>query len=426
MAQEQRTIIKKIVKKGHVHHGGAWKLAYADFVTAMMAFFLLMWLIGTTDEETKRGISEYFQDPYEASKIDKGKVPTLDEIAPTEMDKQSEHYDSMQLELLKQKIQDMINTNAKLSEFKEQIKLEITPEGLRIQLIDDNNTPMFKLASSETEPQIRLILRALAPVINNLPNKISINGHTDAKPFPVNKKRYSNWELSSDRANAARYELTQGGLTEDKVLRVTGLSDSIPYNPGDANDPMNRRISILVMNKKTEQHVIQEVGTKQATDITNTAPPLTKTAPDKPLDTGTQQLPEKPLKTDSKPQPDKPLDTGTQQLPEKPLKTDSKPQPDKPLDTGTQQLPEKPLKTDSKPQPDKPLDIGTQQLPEKPLKTDSKPQPDKPLDTGTKQQPKKPLKTDSKPQPEKPLDTGTQQPPEKPLKTDSKPQPDKP
>ena len=406
MAKEQTVIIKKIVRKRHAHHGGAWKLAYADFVTAMMAFFLLMWLIGSTDEATKIGISEYFQDPYQASKVDKGKVPTLDEIAPTEMDKQSENDDSKQLELLKQKIKDMINTNAKLSEFKEQIKLEITPEGLRIQIIDNKNTPMFKLASSETEPQIRLILRALAPIINNLPNKISINGHTDAKPFPVNKKRYSNWELSSDRANAARYELNQGGLTEDKVLRVTGLSDSIPYNPGDAQDPMNRRISILVMNKKTEEHVIQEVGTKQATDITNTAPPLTKTAPDKPLDTGTQQLPEKPLKTDSKPQPDKPLDTGTQQQPEKPLKTDSKPQPDKPLDTGTQQPPEKPLKTDIKPQPEKPLDTGTKQLPEKPLKTDIKSQPEKPLDTGTKQLPEKPLTTDTKPQSEKPQGAG--------------------
>lgn len=311
MAQEQRTIIKKIVRKRHAHHGGAWKLAYADFVTAMMAFFLLMWLIGSTDQATKIGISEYFQDPYQASKVDKGKIPTLNEIAPTEIDKQSENDDSKQLEQLKQKIQNMINTNAKLSEFKEQIKLEITPEGLRIQIIDNKNMPMFKLASSETEPQIRLILRALAPIINNLPNKISINGHTDAKPFPVNKKRYSNWELSSDRANAARYELNQGGLTEDKVLRVTGLSDSIPYNPGDANDPMNRRISILVMNKKTEEHVIQEVGTKQATDVNNTAPPLTTTAPDKPLDTETQQQPEKPLTTDSKPQLDKPLDTGT-------------------------------------------------------------------------------------------------------------------
>lgn len=273
MANEP-VIIKKIIKnKGHGHHGGAWKLAYADFVTAMMAFFLLMWLLGSTNEETRRGISEYFQDPYEASLIDKGLIPTLDEIAPTEIDRQAEKNDQLQLEMLKEKIQDMIDENSKLSEVKDQIKLETTPEGLRVQIIDNQNMPMFKLASSETEPQIRLILRALAPVINKLPNKITINGHTDARPFPTNRKGYSNWELSSDRANAARYELNQGGLAEEKVLRVTGLSDSIPYNPANPDDPMNRRISIIVMNKKTEQHIVQEVGNKSAVTVNNTAPP---------------------------------------------------------------------------------------------------------------------------------------------------------
>jgi chemotaxis protein MotB len=293
MANEP-VIIKKIIKKGHGgHHGGAWKLAYADFVTAMMAFFLLMWLLGSTNEKTRKGIAEYFQDPYKASLIDKGKIPTLEEIAPTEIDRQAEKHDLMQLEMLKEKIQKMIDANTKLSEVKEQIKLETTPEGLRIQIIDNKNMPMFKLASSETEPQIRLILRALAPVINKLPNKITINGHTDARPFPVNRKGYSNWELSSDRANAARYELNQGGLAEEKILRVTGLSDSIPYNPGDPQDPMNRRMSIIVMNKKTEQHVFQEVGTKPATAVNNTVPPLTKTPPDKPLNSEITPLPDK-------------------------------------------------------------------------------------------------------------------------------------
>ena len=282
MANEP-VIIKKVIKKGgHAHHGGAWKLAYADFVTAMMAFFLLMWLLGSTDEKTRKGISEYFQDPYEASRIDKGLIATLDEIAPTEMDQQSEKIDEMQLEQLKEKIKKMIEANPKLAEVKDQIKLETTPEGLRIQIIDNKNMPMFKSASSETEPQIQLILRALAPVINKLPNKISINGHTDSRPFPLNKKGYSNWELSSDRANAARQELNNGGLAEEKILRVTGLSASIPYNPGDLQDPMNRRISIIVMNKKTEQHVLQEAGNKPAATDNNTAPPLAHTPSDQP------------------------------------------------------------------------------------------------------------------------------------------------
>lgn len=281
---EQPVVIKKIIKKkGHGHHGGAWKLAYADFVTAMMAFFLLMWLLGSTTEETKKGISEYFQDPYEASKINKGKVPTLEETAPTEMDKQSDQEDQQHLEMLKKKIEAMIDANSKLSEFKEQIKLETTPEGLRVQIIDNKNMPMFKSASSETEPQIRLILRALAPVINKLPNKITINGHTDSKSFPAVRKEYTNWELSSERANAARYELNQGGLGEEKIIRVAGVSDSMPYNPKDPHDPMNRRISIIVINKKTEQHILQEAGSKASTvPASNAAPPSTQIPSSKP------------------------------------------------------------------------------------------------------------------------------------------------
>ena len=155
MANEP-VIIKKIIKKGHAHHGGAWKLAYADFVTAMMAFFLLMWLLGSTNEKTRKGIAEYFQDPYKASMIDKGQIPTLDEIKPTEMDlqaeKASEKNDQKQLEMLKQKIQDIIDANPKLSEFKEQIKLETTEEGLRIQIIDNKNRPMYKLATGAVKP----------------------------------------------------------------------------------------------------------------------------------------------------------------------------------------------------------------------------------------------------------------------------------
>jgi chemotaxis protein MotB len=120
---------------------------------------------------------------------------------------------------------------------------------------------MFKLASAEAEPQIKSILKALAPVINELPNKISLNGHTDAHPFPANVHKYSNWELSSDRANAARYELTQGGLAEDKVLRIVGLASSVPYSPTTGPlDQINRRISIIVMNKKTELEILQSVG----------------------------------------------------------------------------------------------------------------------------------------------------------------------
>ncbi|MEQ1529408.1 MAG: flagellar motor protein MotB [Methylococcales bacterium] len=290
MAEQQPIIVKKIKKGGHGHHGGAWKLAYADFVTAMMAFFLLMWLLGTTDAATRKGISEYFQDPYQAS-LEGGKDigartslmeaggsdlisqdqgqdqngATMDsQPTPEEIEKQAEQMDLQKLEVLKEKIEKMIEENDKLSEFKDQIKLETTQEGLRVQIIDNKNQPMFKLASAETEPTVQVILRQLAPVINELPNKISVNGHTDARPFPANQTGYTNWELSSDRANAARQELVKGGLGEDKILRVTGLSSSIPYNSDDLMDPMNRRISIIVMNKKTENQILEQAGAEVA------------------------------------------------------------------------------------------------------------------------------------------------------------------
>jgi chemotaxis protein MotB len=289
--QQQPIVIKKISKKGHGHHGGAWKLAYADFVTAMMAFFLLMWLLGSTDETTRQGIASFFADPYKVSmqggnaaaertamidgggsdlsSTDYGQVhkgdaedeekSKLDE----EIEKQAEAIEKAKLESLKEKIQDKLDQTPEVNEFKDQIKLEITSEGLRILIVDDQNRPMFKLASAQTERHVRVILRALAPVINEFPNKISLNGHTDALPFPANQKGYTNWELSSDRANAARFELIEGGLSESKVLRVIGLSSSIPYSPStDPLNPINRRISIIVMNKKTEQQILQGSSTE--------------------------------------------------------------------------------------------------------------------------------------------------------------------
>ncbi|WP_426992234.1 flagellar motor protein MotB [Methylomonas sp. CM2] len=237
---EQPIIIKKVKKGGHGgHHGGAWKIAYADFVTAMMAFFLLMWLLGSTDEATKKGISEYFQNPFGVAMSGSGvgdraniikaggsdlaskdvgqvhmgedKPPPPAPPSPEDIEKLAEEQEKQKLEKLQEKIESMLDANAKLAEYKDQIKLETTPEGLKIQIIDAQNRPMFKLASSGIETYAQAILRELAPVINELPNKVTINGHTDALPFPSNRSGYSNWELSSDRANVARRELTQGG-----------------------------------------------------------------------------------------------------------------------------------------------------------------------------------------------------------------------
>lgn len=281
---EQPIIIKKVIKKaGHAHHGGAWKIAYADFVTAMMAFFLLMWLLGTTDEVTKKGISEYFQNPFavsinagegvgdrtaiiqaggadlsakEAGQVHLGEDVPPSEPKPEDAEKYAEQQEKIQLDKLQGKIESMLETNSELAEYRDQIKMEATPEGLKIQIVDAKNRPMFKLASSRIEDYAQMILHKLAVVINELPNKVTINGHTDALPFPSNNADYSNWELSCDRANVARHEITLGGLEEDKILRVVGLASSIPYDASNPNDPMNRRISIIVMNKKAENQVI--------------------------------------------------------------------------------------------------------------------------------------------------------------------------
>jgi chemotaxis protein MotB len=290
---EQPIIIKKIKKAGHGgHHGGAWKIAYADFVTAMMAFFLLMWLLGSTDEKTKKGISEYFQNPFgvnisaggegtgdrtsiiqaggsDLKSQDEGQVHQGEEVPPPpdDIQKLAEEQEKKKLEELQEKIEEMVKANPSLAEYKDQIKLERTPEGLKIQIVDAKNRPMFKLARSSIEDYAQTILKALAPVINELPNKVSINGHTDALPYPTNKSGYSNWELSTDRANVARHELTDGGLAEEKVLRVVGLASSIPYTADNPTDPMNRRISIIVMNKKTENQVLHEGAAEEPSSL---------------------------------------------------------------------------------------------------------------------------------------------------------------
>jgi chemotaxis protein MotB len=269
-------VIKKVKKGGHGHHGGAWKLAYADFVTAMMAFFLLMWLLGTTEPAYRQGIAEYFKDPWkpsfrggpntgDATSIiqgggeditqAEGQVNKSDQSSEeaSEADKERE---KQQLEAIKEKIEQMIETDPLLNPFKDQLKIDITQEGLRVQIIDKEGRPMFNLASAKMENYAAEILHKVAPVMNELPNKISISGHTDARPFPGSGQGYTNWELSADRANAARKELIKGGLREEKMMRVVGLASSVPFLGNDPLAATNRRISIIVMNRQTAEEIV--------------------------------------------------------------------------------------------------------------------------------------------------------------------------
>ncbi len=286
--ETQRPIIVKRVKKNaHGAHGGAWKIAYADFVTAMMAFFLLMWLLGSTSAGDLKGISEYFQTPLkvalaggsgsgDSSSVIKGGGQDLSRSEgqskrgenPAEKkiidlkaaEAERARQERTRLNELKSNIEHAIESSQALQAFRKQIMLDITAEGLRIQIVDENNRPMFASGSAQLQPYSRDILREIGKALNDVPNRISISGHTDAQPYAGGAKGYSNWELSADRSNAARRELLDAGLAEGRILRVVGLSSAVPFDLGNPLNPMNRRISIMVMNKATEDAVSRDGG----------------------------------------------------------------------------------------------------------------------------------------------------------------------
>ena len=336
MADERPIIIKKVKKHAGGHHGGAWKLAYADFVTAMMAFFLLMWLLGSVTEGDLKGIAEYFQNPWkpsfsggagsgEATRVipgggedmvrtagqvrktnkgtqdrtvtsadeDEGHLDSrrtgpdqtestqdkaygqheikdaqdlLEKMTETaqskqeQLEKQLQIMDAVQLQQMKERLEELVADNEVLGQFKQQLQIDISIEGLRVQLLDEAKRPMFDLASARMLPYAADIIQEVARVIDQLPNHVSITGHTDARPYGGAGRGYSNWELSTDRANAARRALVAGGLDKDKILRVVGLGSSVPLDPKDPFAPMNRRISIIVMNRATEGAVMNASG----------------------------------------------------------------------------------------------------------------------------------------------------------------------
>lgn len=280
-------VIKRIKKVTGGHHGGAWKIAYADFVTAMMAFFLLMWLLGSTAKGDLEGIAEYFRTPLkvalmggsgsgDASSVIKGGGKDLTrkdgQVAKTStpQDKKTinleaaraemERLEAEKLKNLKARLEQAIDANPNLKQFKRQLLIDITTEGLRIQIVDEKNRPMFDLAGAELKPYTRDILREIGKVLNEVSNRVSLSGHTDAAQYSSGDRGYSNWELSADRANASRRELIAGGMNPDKMLRVVGLSSSVLFNAKDPLDPINRRISIIVLNRKTEEAITKDEG----------------------------------------------------------------------------------------------------------------------------------------------------------------------
>jgi chemotaxis protein MotB len=292
-------VIRRVRKvSGGGHHGGAWKVAYADFVTAMMAFFLVMWLVGSTTNKQKAAISEYFKNPSAVEgksvspspgpngpggasssmiqfggtmevphgpgpdqlnkKVEKPNNPNPPSDPDAAKAKQlAKAQERKNLEDLFDRLHAAIEKSQALEPFKDQLLLDITPEGLRMQIVDKQNRPMFDLGGSSLKPYTVDILHELAGFINAVPNRISITGHTDITAY-ANDAGYTNWELSVERANAARRALIGGGMAADKVAQVVGMASSALFNKQDPRDPINRRISIVVMSHDTEESVLTQ------------------------------------------------------------------------------------------------------------------------------------------------------------------------
>jgi chemotaxis protein MotB len=320
-------IIKKIKKGGHGgHHGGAWKVAYADFVTAMMAFFLLLWLLNVTTDVQKRGIADYFE-PTITSKSNSGAGGVLGgltvgspgsetiplsqpnfnpaqtalrqpnegedgneggsagrdssqdndnngagpsnntgvgpsnnsgtgpapekKLTEAEFQKEAAEREEKRFEEAKKALEDAVKGSPELQALAKNLMIDETPEGLRIQLVDQDKSPMFPLGSAEMMDPAKKLMTLVAQVINKLPNKISITGHTDSTQYAFGAK-YSNWELSADRANATRREFQNDGVPADRLARVIGMADQDPINKTNPSDPENRRISIVLLRQNQE------------------------------------------------------------------------------------------------------------------------------------------------------------------------------
>jgi chemotaxis protein MotB len=319
-------IIKKVKGKGeHAHHGGAWKVAYADFVTAMMAFFLLLWLLNVTTDIQKRGIADYFE-PTIASKSQSGaggvmggqtigqsgaqmiptSLPSLalnrpalrqpnegddgdeggtaghdttttdngtqagvdartgeaqkeaqkdgqkkEQLSAEELDRRFAEREERRFAAAEFTLKQAVEQLPELKGLADNLIVDRTPEGLRIQLVDQEKSPMFALGSYELVDSAKKLIAVVTQVVQRLPNQITITGHTDAIPYPGGRK-YTNWELSADRANSSRREFIADGLSEDRIGRVTGVADRDPLVADNLTSPRNRRISVVLLREARE------------------------------------------------------------------------------------------------------------------------------------------------------------------------------
>lgn len=261
-------VVKKSKGHGGGHHGGSWKIAYADFMTAMMAFFLVMWLLSNSTPQERQQIAEYFKAPVNVALSNGDKNSLSDSVIPgggddmLKQDGEELRYENntglQDLDKLKEKIEELIDIDPRLNDFKSNLLLTIIDSGLLIQIIDSQERPMFKVGSKKPEEYMVHILHALVPILNTIPNRMTLTGHTDSLPYANGEVGYSNWELSADRSNASRQVLVNGGLHSDKILQVIGVASNMSMGDSPPDAPANRRITLLILTKSKEKAIFQE------------------------------------------------------------------------------------------------------------------------------------------------------------------------
>lgn len=281
---ENPIIIKRVRRRPSAQHGGSWKIAFADFALAMMAFFLVLWLIESTTDLEKRVIAGYFSDPRSLANLGDGGTPYVLDLGGqpisiinegfnlSMLQDDQDRYDPAEFgdeelmelararqvevfENIKAQVEALINGNQEFEWFADSVTIEVTEDGLSIRIVDQQNRPIFDLGSSQMRAYALEILWAIADVLVQVPNMINIYGHTDSLPYGSNNGQYTNWELSADRANAARRALVEGGLPYQQFAQIIGMGSSMPLDTENTASPANRRIVIMVLNRPAEQRM---------------------------------------------------------------------------------------------------------------------------------------------------------------------------